>query len=473
MRLTVRDRDGIERATDEGAAVISALRWVARHGKGLTYGLIAVLLSIVGCEVAFRIYTALWLPSLTPESIRTQSSPPADADEAAADSTLPAAVLHPFLGWIETPGSHLTSALPAERLSHQLAPDIDADWLTLPVNNAGFVSPYDMPYHRQANDHVVLIVGGSVARFLALQGADRLRDVLQRDPRLRTKDIVIINGASGAYKQPQQAIALAYLISLGLQPDGVINIDGFNEAALTMQNLQEGVAAAFPMSSRWSGLLVSSGTSPRMIQAIADVQWARQRRDAALASAHAWARTSNIIGFLFMKRAQWWDARSSAAYGEYQQAADLEAKRGAELARRGPFVEVSDEQQRTEAVDLWVRGSVVMGAMCRSLGMVYVHILQPTPHDTLPTPSKPLTDEERALVRPPDDPWAQSIRTLYPLMRARAADLGRHGIRFGDLSRILESEPRTIYYDYCHLNQLGNEVFAERIAEQYLAALSK
>ncbi|MGQ0721724.1 MAG: hypothetical protein ACT4PE_09145 [Candidatus Eiseniibacteriota bacterium] len=134
---------------------------------------------------------------------------------------------------------------------------------------------------------------------------------------------------------------------------------------------------------------------------------------------------------------------------------------------------MDDEQQRTEAVDLWVRGSLLIGAMCRGLGVVYVHILQPTPHDTLPTPSKPLTVEERDLVRPADDPWAQSVRTLYPLMRARAAELERAGISFGDLSGILESERRTIYYDYCHLNQLGNEILAERIAAEYLAALSK
>jgi hypothetical protein len=113
----------------------------------------------------------------------------------------------------------------------------------------------------------------------------------------------------------------------------------------------------------------------------------------------------------------------------------------------------------------------MIGAMCRSLGVVYLHILQPTPHDTSPTPSKPLTDEERSLVRPTDDPWAQSVRTLYPLMRARAADLEHAGISFGDLSRILESERRTIYYDYCHLNQLGNEILAEHIATEYLAAL--
>jgi hypothetical protein len=58
-------------------------------------------------------------------------------------------------------------------------------------------------------------------------------------------------------------------------------------------------------------------------------------------------------------------------------------------------------------------------------------------------------------------------------MRARAADLERGGVSFGDLSRILESERHTIYYDYCHLNQLGNEILAEHIATQYLAAMSK
>ena len=43
------------------------------------------------------------------------------------------------------------------------------------------------------------------------------------------------------------------------------------------------------------------------------------------------------------------------------------------------------------------------------------------------------------------------------------------GVRFHDLTRIFENHPETIYRDTCcHVNQRGNELLGEAIAEAIL-----
>ena len=63
----------------------------------------------------------------------------------------------------------------------------------------------------------------------------------------RSKEIIIVNAAIKGSKQPQQLMALNYLLVLGAEFDAVINLDGFNELALGMtDNARTGTALVFP-----------------------------------------------------------------------------------------------------------------------------------------------------------------------------------------------------------------------------------
>ncbi|MGV2341075.1 MAG UNVERIFIED_CONTAM: hypothetical protein LVR18_46165 [Planctomycetaceae bacterium] len=49
------------------------------------------------------------------------------------------------------------------------------------------------------------------------------------------------------YKQPQQLMALNYVLSLGGEFDAVLNIDGFNDGALSiLENAQPKASIAYP-----------------------------------------------------------------------------------------------------------------------------------------------------------------------------------------------------------------------------------
>ena len=99
--------------------------------------------------------------------------------------------------------------------------------------------------------YVVLIVGGSVAGLLGTHGAKRMAEILEPDPRLGGRKLLVLNYGRGMFKQPQQTFDVCFLLGLGLRPDVIINIDGFNELALGNHNADLGAHPQYPYWPRW------------------------------------------------------------------------------------------------------------------------------------------------------------------------------------------------------------------------------
>ncbi len=96
---------------------------------------------------------------------------------------------------------------------------------------------------------MVAVLGGSVASYFAVNGTRRLEADLAGSPRFADQHFVFVNLALGGYKEPQQLMTMAYLMTLGAQFDLVLNIDGFNEVALhELENAGHHIFPAFPRS---------------------------------------------------------------------------------------------------------------------------------------------------------------------------------------------------------------------------------
>ncbi len=142
-------------------------------------------------------------------------------------------VLHPYLGYVYDPTRNSKGLT-----SHHGG---------FSVSDYGFIDDHS-PFYKAKKDSVVIgIFGGSVAFFFSVFGVDSLVQQLESSPFFKDKDIEIVRLALGAYKQPQQLLALTYLLSLGAHFDVVINLDGFNEVALpSAENIPNKVSPFFP-----------------------------------------------------------------------------------------------------------------------------------------------------------------------------------------------------------------------------------
>lgn len=153
-------------------------------------------------------------------------------------------MLHPFFSFVPKSSISLINNLSKERIRRLNGPDVSnssTDWLRIKTNNFGFFSPYDYPISRKEGSFILGVLGGSVASWFAIQRGHSL------SRRFGTSRIAMLcNLANGGFKQPQQCFALQYFLLIGQRFDAVLEIDGFNEAALAWDNMEHGIDQSMP-----------------------------------------------------------------------------------------------------------------------------------------------------------------------------------------------------------------------------------
>jgi hypothetical protein len=196
------------------------------------------------------------------------------------DRRLTGEALHPYFGPTHTPGLRLQ--IPAElREGGAAASDNPTGART---NNFGFVSTRDFPFTKTRDSQFVIgIFGGTVAAWFCHIGAPRLVATLGTHEFFKGREIVPLCFSHEGYKQPQQLLVLAYFLSIGQQFDLVVNIDGFNEVALSPLNAQRGLDISMPSPLHMEGLvnLVDRSTlTPDRLMSLAAIHQYRERLNA-------------------------------------------------------------------------------------------------------------------------------------------------------------------------------------------------
>ena len=313
----------------------------------------------------------------------------------------------------------------------------------------------------------VLIVGGSVSAIFGHYGAERLGEILSADPRLGGRQVRFLNYGRGAFKQPQQTHYVLYLLARGLRPDAVLLIDGFNEVALGNANAVHEASPHWPTIETWMHLTAGATTDRGALGDLSASQDAQRELERVCERAlRLGVERSAVLGSLAVSRVASLRRRGNEAAARYaERMVALSQGPGA----RGPKPPADAGLVVADAVRAWRESSFDLQSVCRSRGIDYLHVLQPTLHDP---GSKPVTEGELKSGAMPDS-WMEGVRIGYPLLRAAGAELARQGVAFADLSRAFAEHPGTLYFDACHFDGEGNALFATKIAPALLAVLAR
>jgi hypothetical protein len=325
---------------------------------------------------------------------------------------------------------------------------------------------------RPENEYTVLIVGGSVAAFFAESQGKALEQDLERDPRFAGRQVRVLDYAHAAFKEPQQLMRLAYLMSMGYRPDAVINIDGFNEIALAYENVTLATNPLYPSYPVW-GLLVQDfgALDPEALDLTVELWSLRnQALDLVEASLRWKVYKSCLAGRIV-------EARVIALL---ERRFVIQTKLNEHAARTALSPELSQQLHGPDfvhgtanvfelCVRNWYESSISIEALCQARGIAYLHVLQPTLHDP---GSKPLSREEMALA-PGPEVWKPAVVRGYPLLRERAKELEKHGVAFLDASQAFANARATLYYDACHFGPGGSRLMEEMIAPYFLEHVVK
>ena len=349
-------------------------------------------------------------------------------------------VIHPYLGFVPEP----KKGARAKNRS-----------LVAPTHAIGECR---MNEPRRAPDRVLVgIFGGSVAKIFSTEGAAPLIEELRKAPFVGDRKIELVVGSAGGWKQPQQLMALNWLLSIGGELDLLINLDGFNEVALHgAENARQGVFPACPR--RWSRkveLVPDSGS--RLALGRFSVA-ATDRKLWALGIAGSSLRWSVAVNLMWRAR-----DRTLGETIERERRTLLEgAAPKRTFAVAGPeFGPPGDLAAIDELVAVWKRSSLVMDQICLQNDIRYFHFMQPNQYFE---GSKPLSAQERAKAWNEKHPYRPGVVAGYPPLRAAGEELLRDGVRFVDLTQLFATVDETVYVDECcHFNALGNELLARAI----------
>ena len=338
--------------------------------------------------------------------------------------------LHPFLGFVHSPTEE------------------DERHFDRQSGNYGFPKNQRNLFAPTGDEIVVGIFGGSFAYNLGL-GSPVIEKRLEKLDRFAGRNVRVLNLAAGGYKQPQQLMALNYLLALGAHFDVVLNLDGFNEIALApVTNIALGY---FPFYPRGWPLLVGRLDQPTR-RAIGELAFHRERRRYwADLFRGRWLRYSMTAGLVWRIR----DAVLAHRVSVSEMALlSRENDSHAELQARGPTRTYATESEMyDDLVAFWRRSSRQMDGLCRSQGIEYHHFLQPNQY--LPD-SKPLSAEELETAWKADHPYRDAVAKGYPRLIATGRDLRRDGMAFHDLTQIYADHEETLYRDSCcHVNRNG------------------
>lgn len=342
---------------------------------------------------------------------------------------------------------------------------------TFQTSNLGFLqrSAVHVPFRPADKDFVVAIFGGSVAAGVATS-PPLLRELLQSGPALADRNVIVVNMAQGAGKQPQQLIEMSYLLALGQHLDVAVNIDGFNEFSLGYANILGGMDPSLPAAGIVDGLTFETSLDAasqnyyelayRISSGRAAVRENTARADGATTGA----------GFLAHRVLLAWHqialARSLAEYDAFMRGSKASDKRKS-LSLDMP-AGVSGAEGFETIFGLWLRSSKAMRTLAQASGITYVHIVQPNQYYS----AKHFGEEEKriALSLPADHPYSFGTRNGYRILTERSAELDAAGIvsAIGLFDR--EDEP-TFIDNCCHYNARGDAIFNRFVADQVLRQL--
>ncbi len=423
-----------------------------------------------------------------------------------------AEVIHPYIGVV-------------------LDPDRDP---TGNVSKLGFRSGDAAEEIWQDSDTLIVgIFGGSFAFGVHQQSLRIGGEKIAQGLGIRNRKIVTVNFSKGGYKQPQQLMTLAYLLSLGARFDIVINIDGFNEVALPPgENIPRGVNPFYP---RMWHLKAQKTLDPEAVRKVGYMEYldSERKRRASQLLDHSLYRSA-LLSLIWRVVDQRLAASVLAARQEVDRSAvgtsrfmltqgslkclqranlpkdlmePLQALRDQPFNRQAELQEVvvdklgaehaaehrrkitrctektatsftalgpkhpvaSDDLLYRDLAGMWERSSVEMKALCDAHGIRYYHFLQPNQYVE---GSKPLSAEERRIAINEAQNAAQGVAAGYPRLWESGQRLQDRGVAFTDLTMLYEDVSGVLYVDdCCHVNWAGYRLVLDKILEVIAADL--
>ena len=363
---------------------------------------------------------------------------------------------HPFFGFIQNP-----------------SPDFRPGFK---INNYGFISPYDYPFKKfKKNQFVIGIFGGSVASdFSIFQIQNKiLPQYLKQVPGLQDKEFVILSFATGGYKQPQQLLILNYFLALGQELDLVVNIDGFNEVALSNLNNKNQINLAMPSIQHISPLtsLANNSLSVKAMQATIRIKENKTRINEGLESLqHCSLAACDALTSVYVQNLVNNYRKDIIAFEKERSKKQKDDEESVIYINKNKSI-LEDSAAFEQMSWNWAKSSIFMHKILSASNVPYFHVLQPNQYYQT---KRVFGEAEKRIAFNKETPYAKAVELGYPAILGKFPNLQKNNINILNGVKVFDKTKDAVYVDSCcHYNKAGEVIFSNYVGSSILESLRK
>ncbi|MEB3280852.1 MAG: hypothetical protein VKK42_18210 [Lyngbya sp.] len=363
--------------------------------------------------------------------------------------------LHPFFGFVQKPG-----------------PDFRPGFK---YNNYGFITPYDYPFVKTNDNQVIVgVFGGSVASNYSIYEVNNkvLEQIFRQVPEYKDKEIIILSLAIGGYKQPQQLLILNYMLARGQKFDLIINIDGFNEVALSNLNNQRQLDFAMPSPAHIEPLtgLANNSLSNKALRTLLEIKENKEQlgeglerlQDCKLASCYA---VMSVYVQTLVK-----NYRENLQRFERYRNKPLDDDQESVIFFYNQDEVLPDAVFFEQVADYWAKTSILMHQVAAANNIPYFHFFQPNQYWKT---NRKFSEAEKKIALSEASPYEKGVKIGYPLLLERIDDLKANNVNIFNAVNIFDEVAEPVYGDNCcHYNAKGDEVFSNYIGRSIVETLT-
>ncbi|MEM1170863.1 MAG: hypothetical protein AAGJ08_17735 [Cyanobacteria bacterium P01_H01_bin.35] len=348
------------------------------------------------------------------------------------------------------------------------------------VNNYGLISEYNYPFTKtNKNQFIIGVFGGSVANNFAVnirvnqsRGNQEFINSLKSIPELADKEIIILCFAGGGYKQPQQLLMLNYFLSIGQEFDMVINIDGFNEVALSHQNNQQQIELYLPSIQHILPLTRLASDDLSVMKAIVEISELKNNLSTAINKLES-CKLALCHGLRSLQLKRLLDSYQKEILKYDEQVARNSSKMDSSdsLVYLNKIPEVLEDEIAFDKIGKnWYESSLAMSQILAERNILYFHFIQPNQY--YPT-ERVYSPEEKVFIIE-GHPYSTGVRKGYPVLLSKINSLKEAKVNIFNGVNIFDREKEIVYRDACcHYNFLGDTILENYIANSIKSVMEK
>jgi hypothetical protein len=259
-----------------------------------------------------------------------------------------------------------------------------------------------------------------------------------------------------------------YFLAVGQELDMVINIDGFNEVALSYLNNKAGTEVSMPNDYIYSPLI-----------ALANRDFSTEQLELSLEVLQLKDRVQNAVNRLSECRLatcymlRWTQAKYFLSqYGEKAQTLSelkREEGKGSLIYLKRVEKPLDDPEALERIADLWFNSSLGMNGVLAARRIPYFEFIQPNQYYST---KRQFTEDERKIAFDEKSQYKEGAIKGYPKLLDKVSSLQAAGVRVFNAVNVFDETRDIVYRDNCcHYNELGNEVLSRYIGQSIVTSL--